>query len=416
MTFNLTLPDTYISGGISSISYGLHVGSVVPKVPASLILGGYDSSRCLTEPIVANIGQLQLSKITLGVSSGGSAYVNPPPSSENFLQENGSSPEKLLVIPEPGVPYLYLPQETCDAIAKHLPVNYNKDYNLYFWDTEDKAYEEIVSSPHYIGFDFLSNNGSNSSTISVPFALLNLTLESPLKSAPTQYFPCSPWTPGNVPYHLGRAFLQAAFLAENWQTGTQFLAQAPGPDYLPQFLKTIETTDTTITPATNPPNWQSTWSSTLKALPDNVSSSGTSKDGSGKGGGSGGSGGNSGSSGLSGGAIAGIVVGAVAAIAILAAIIFWFIRRRRRRWPSPGAEKHPSASSEQSPQPEPNSFSAAYAHHGDSSQAAIIHQADSREARPELEGGSNVHELPFTTAGHDRAELPANTADHDPSK
>jgi hypothetical protein len=230
---------------------------------------------------------------------------------------------------------MYLPKQTCDAIANHLPITYNKDFNLYFWNTQDSAYSKLLSSPHYLAFTFTASSSGNS-TINVPLALLNLTLESPLVSTPTQYFPCSPWAQANVanaPYTLGRAFLQAAFLAQNWQTNSLFLAQAPGPNSMSESIKTILSTDSSLAPATNPGDWESTWSSTLKPLSGNSGSSG---GGNGNGNGSGGSGKSSGSNngGISGGAIAGIVVGVVVGIAIIAGLAIWYFLRRRK-WARP---------------------------------------------------------------------------------
>ena len=279
----------------------MHVGSVNHKVAGSLVVGGYDSSRCIGEPIVSDSQSVQLSKITLGVVSGGSAFINAPPSSTNLLKSSDGT-NSLETYPNPAVPYLYLPKDTCDAIAAHLPVTYSEEFNLYFWNTEDQAYQSIVSSPHSLGFTFTSSNGQ-SSYIRIPFALLDLTLDQPLVSQPTAYFPCSPWTSESTPYHLGRAFLQGAFLAQNWQTNKLFLAQAPGPDLssLPQYVKNIKSSDTSLAPATNPPDWAETWAGVLKALPYDTDSVESGSNG-------GSSSGDSGDSGLSNGAIAGIVV------------------------------------------------------------------------------------------------------------
>lgn len=314
MSFNRTLPNAYYAGYIPSISYGLHVGSVTNNIAASLVVGGYDSSRCLTEPIVSDSVFVQLTQINLGVASGGSAFSNPETIGTNMLRANGSAIDALEVWTKPEVPYLYLPQDTCDQIAKHLPVTYNKDFNLYFWNTDDVAYTQILSSPHYIAFTFLS--GTTTSTIHLPFALLNLTLDSPLVGTPTRYFPCSPWTPANAPYHLGRAFLQGAFLSQNWQTGKLFLAQAPGPDLsrLTPYIKNIASGDTSISPATNPPSWTDTWASTLQALPHDVSAETSATGGSEP----------------AAGTIAGIVIGVVAVIAIIAAAVWFLVRRKRR--------------------------------------------------------------------------------------
>lgn len=75
----------------------------------SLILGGYDSSRCLTEPIVSDTLGVQLVDIALNVSSGRSAFSNFTNGLEAFqglLQANGSGISELDVYPGPGVPYM----------------------------------------------------------------------------------------------------------------------------------------------------------------------------------------------------------------------------------------------------------------------------------------------------------------------
>jgi hypothetical protein len=303
------------------LSYGLHVGSVEPNVTGSLVLGGYDSSRCLTDPIVSSFDTVQLRSIALNVSSGGYAYSDTDSAYiPDLLRANGSAVNNLSVHPRPGVPHLYLPKDTCDAIASHLPVTYNSDFNLYLWNTDEQAYKDIVSSPHHLAFTFASDNGDES-TISVPFALLNLTLTSPIVSTATQYFPCKPWTPDSTGYTLGNAFLQSAFLAQNWEQNKLFLAQAPGPDFLSSSIQKIGNTDTTITPARKPPNWESSWSSTLKALPANSAGSSPSSSDPAE---------TNDSSAISGGAIAGIVVGAIAGLAIVGGLV-WFCMRRRKQ-------------------------------------------------------------------------------------
>lgn len=334
------------------MSYGLHVGSVEPNITGSLVLGGYDSSRCITEPISSDKLSFRLLDISLNVSRGDSAFLNTTSLPlDGLLRVNGGQASELDVYPEPGVPYMYLPRETCDAIASHLPVTYNPDFNLYLWDTEALAYSQITSSPHTLVFSFSSGNDGQVATINVPFALLNLTLETPLRSSQTPYFPCSPWTSGEVPYNLGRAFLQAAFLGGNFQTNKSFLAQAPGPDFLPENIKKIETTDSFLSPAPNAPDWDSTWAATLKSLSGNSSTTVPGdQDGSGS---------SNSSDALSGGAIAGIVIGCIAII-LIAAMGYWLLRRRKQRQPSgPAPDWNPkqqmmppdSAPSQYSPAP-----------------------------------------------------------------
>jgi hypothetical protein len=329
-----TLPLAYNLGAAPSLSYGLHIGSVEPNVTGSLVLGGYDISRCLTDPIVSSLDTVQLTGISMNVSSGGHAFLNSTSAYiPDLLRANGSSTKSLPVHPRPGVPHLYLPHDTCDAIASHLPVTYSPEFNLYLWNTNDQAYEDIVSSPHHLSFTFSSENDDDrEKTINLPLALLNLTLTSPIVSTPTQYFPCKPWTPDTTGYTLGSAFLQAAFLAQNWQTNKLFLAQAPGPRLQSASVQKIAHTDTTLTPAKNPPDWESSWSDTLKALPANASPS--------KGGSDSDSNSNpnpesnsdsDSSSPISGGAIAGIVIGILALLALAGALTWFLVRRRRKQ-------------------------------------------------------------------------------------
>jgi hypothetical protein len=315
------LPAAYSQGHIPSLSYGIHVGSVNHNIDGSLVLGGYDRSRCITNPIVSDDALVQLVDVSLAVAEGTSSsfvglsrsgYVN------GLLRANGSGIGQLSLRPNPAVPYINLPRDTCDAIAAYLPVTYSRKFNLYLWNVEDPAYERIIKSPHYLTFTFAPGTGFTNA-INVPFALLNLTLDAPLTQAPTPYFACSPWLPSAAPYNLGRAFLQAAFLAQNWQEGKLFLAQAPGPDHAAPDIRKIATTDTSLLRMIDPPDWLSTWSSVFEAGPkgsDNSSTNAAEYDGR--------------NDGPSTATIAGAAVGAIVGIALIAGILFCWLRRRRR--------------------------------------------------------------------------------------
>jgi hypothetical protein len=337
------------------MSYGLHIGSAEPFVDGSLVLGGYDRSRILSDAIIAgNDNVFRLTDIALNVSRGDSAWTSKASSSykSGLLKTSEDFGEYVQISPRPGLPYLYLPKESCDAIAEHLPVKYSADYNLYLWDTEDSAYEDIVTSPHYLSFLF-TDDTKTTAHINVPFALLNLTLDLPLAKEPTQYFPCSPWDDvRTASYTLGNAFLQAAFLSQHWQMNTTVLAQAPGPDYHEANVQAIpHDSDTTVGAATTAATWDSTWEKTLKALSSSSSSSSGSSSSSSDSTTNNDSNttqanNNDSNSSPSGGAIAGIVIGALAGISIIGALI-WFFLRRRRNSPSTtkSASKHDRLSS-----------------------------------------------------------------------
>lgn len=321
-----------------SYSYGIHIGSAKLGIPGSAWLGGYDRNRIMGEtsaqpfaPFTTNPGGnlvIGLQDIGLGVATGGSPWSYSQKSGL-LSGSNSSLTAPVTVELDFARPYLYLPPSTCQNIASTLPVTFNPDLGLYFWNTDDDSYRKIVSSPAYLSFLFQKDSTNNKKfTIKVPFALLNLTLESPLVSEETPYFPCYP--SDNI-YALGRAFLQAAFVAEDFGTGdgygTWFLAQAPGPGLVDvSDQATIEASSSSIPTTGN--SWEVSWDSHWTALP---SSTNTSKTG---------NAGNttansdkniSGSSELSQGATIGIGVGCgVGAAVLICGLVCFFVMRRRR--------------------------------------------------------------------------------------
>ena len=221
---------------IPSASYGLHFGSAAFGPPLSLWIGGYDQSRVLgsisaqSYDVESNLFAIDLLDIGIGVDHGDSPFSYWK--RDAILAEaNSSISNALSVVMNPAAPYLALPNSTCAAIIKDLPVTYNAKYGLYFWDVNAPQYTRIINSPTYLSFTFRASGSITANlTINVAFRLLNLTLEAPLIKEPTTYFPCQPPQRGNQ-YSLGRAFLQAAFIGVDWsQGGKWFLAQAPGPN------------------------------------------------------------------------------------------------------------------------------------------------------------------------------------------
>ena len=266
---------------IPSSSYGLHIGSAILGPPLSLWMGGYDQSRVIG-PVSSQScnGEgrftIDLLDIAIGVDQGASPF--PYRVRENILAEkNSSMPNSLGVDINPAGPYLVLPESTCAAIARDLPVTFNNRYGLYVWNVDDPQYNEIITSPSYLAFIFRASGISNANlTIKVPFQLLNLTLEAPLVQEPTSYLPCWPLqlSNPNSQYSLGRAFLQAAFFGVNWNQGIGkwFLAQAPGPN-------TRSTPDTALyssafsESSSGSDEWSDSWSGYWKPLPETTKSS-----------------------------------------------------------------------------------------------------------------------------------------------
>lgn len=342
-SINASLIPGYLAAQniIPSNSFGLHVGIGAEelKLELSLWLGGYDAFRIVgpvsTQSIQDGVGiVVDLLDIGIGVDHGGSPFSYS--SQEGLLSSGNSSISSagIPVIMNPSSPYLNLPNSTCAAIAKSLPVTYNAGKALYFWNITNPQYAKIVTSPTFLSFVFRNSSGG-SLTIKAPFQLFNLTLQAPLASTPTPYFPCQPPQAPGGSYSLGRAFLQAAFIGSNWKDqgegeGEGYLAQAPGPN--------TETTPQ-IQPITNSPpvgltsNWADTWTgfwtalpntttpalstSTTPALPTSTSLTAPEITSTLK------------TEVLSGGAIAGVVIGGVCAALIAIGIGILLFRRKR---------------------------------------------------------------------------------------
>ncbi|KAI0171927.1 acid protease [Hypoxylon sp. FL1284] len=314
-------------------SFSMHIGSANPRMPGSFYFGGYDQNRVIGEVLEFEddyTNAITLKDIGIKVIDGSSPWDYK--SLGGLLASGNSSINSggVQVSVDGCSPYLTLPKSTCDAIAKQLPVTYNEKLGLYFWNTDDSKYTQIVSSPSVLEFIFYRGSNTKTVTISVPFQHLNLTLDAPLVDQKTQYFPC--YTGPSKSFTLGRAFLQDAFVSANWDKKRWWLAQAPGPNIPSPSVNQLEDGHSV---AASSNDWKESWSGSWKALsPEDVSSP---------------TGGdasvasappdsanatNPGSAtqpaGLSTGAQAGIGVGvSIAGLAIIGAIAFVFIRRRK---------------------------------------------------------------------------------------
>ena len=326
----------YQTGITSSASYGLHIGSVPFNLPGSLIFGGFDQNRVIGEVGVfeylgqGGFTQVNLIDLILGVEEGGWPFGALAVNSSLF---NHSAPAVTAEV-NPSVPYLILPTAICTALATKLPITFDPNINLYTWNTDDPNFAKIVTSPAYLQFVFETTVSSNF-TLKVPFALLNLTLASPIVATPRQYFPCKPYdVPDSNHFNqLGRAFLQAVFLGQNFNSQKMFLAQAPGPGAAPNSLVALSPTATSFSGQPSS-DFGLSWSNIWTPLPVDsntpTSSLQPSETASG-----------SSSSDLSTGAKAGIGVGvAVGAIGLLVGAVL-ILRMKRERARSLQAQNGP---------------------------------------------------------------------------
>ena len=311
-----------------SASVGLHYGSGLLGPKGSLIWGGYDSSRAIGDVAQFSLSRTALGPMTpnlvdiqVGVESGGSPF--PQPSYQGLLSLNGSFGLYQPAVINPMLPYLFFSPATCANIARLLPVTLQPLSGLYTWNVDDPQYHRIITSPSYLALVFRTgsvNNGNNAAasnlTIKIPFALLNLTLDSPISQSSVPYLPLYPNMAPSGDYFLGRAFMQAAFLGINLNQSSYFLAQGPGPDVDSENITAIQPGDNSLqgSPASK---FAESWARHWTPLPVTPSSSISSPTASHE-------------NRLSSGAIAGIVVGVILGVALLFSWAFLLLLRQRR--------------------------------------------------------------------------------------
>lgn len=334
---NASIPVNQLAanGAINSRSWGMHIGSAQLKQPGSLILGGYDRSRVASDPAtfdIKNGGDLEvvLQNITFGVMQGGSPWGLGATPQGNLLTSDavGTTNSQITIKLTTVSPYLYLPQNTCSEIAKHLPVTFVPSFGLYVWNTSDPQFSLIVNSTAYMEFGFVYRSGQY--PVRIPMKLLALQLESPFPvTSATTYFPCRPTTSGSPLYYLGRSFMQGAFLGLSWSTNKFWLAQAPGPALTTSDIYDIGPDDSTIAAMANV-DWAASWVGVLTV--DKTNSVGAAEPNLTGGPSPGGpSPGGSSTGGSSTGGIVGGVVGGLAVLLAVAGAVFFFRRRARNR-------------------------------------------------------------------------------------
>ncbi|KAI1804291.1 hypothetical protein F4811DRAFT_571104 [Daldinia bambusicola] len=269
---SLLVGALYTDHQIASQTFGMHIGSAAShQVPGSLWIGGYDQNRAMNDMLSLPIpdpyyefGNAPLADISIAVVKGGSPF---PWDSKGGLLASGNSSigSRLDITIDPCIPYINLPQSTCEAIAAEIPVKLDEGLGLYLWDTESPEYPRIVQSPSVLTFTFVDiNNNLRRVNISVPFSHLNLTLTQPLIDRPTPYFPCNAASGGA--YALGRAFLQDTFFGANLKTAVYFLSQAPGPNLNTENMRTMDDDGRTLDASEN--DWITSWDGYWTPLPE----------------------------------------------------------------------------------------------------------------------------------------------------
>ncbi|KAJ6113554.1 hypothetical protein N7523_006871 [Penicillium sp. IBT 18751x] len=277
-------------GTIPSLSWSYTAGAKyrLKKVYGQLIFSGYDASRFTANSVSFTMAEditRDLVVYLQSISYSGS-------SSATLLSE------PILIFIDSTDPNLWLPGSVCDAFEQAFGLELDSKSGLYL--VNDTHNTELLNSNAQVTFR-LSDVASGGDTVSItlPYDAFALTAQAPLVENSSYYFPLKR-AANSTQYTLGRAFLQEAYLSADYERGVFNVSACAWNENAQENIVTITSKDS-----------------------DSSACSGTGCS----------SGGNSssGSSPLSQGAVAGIAIAALVGVAILAAVLFFFIRRQRQK-------------------------------------------------------------------------------------
>ncbi|KAG8624898.1 hypothetical protein KVT40_006649 [Elsinoe batatas] len=292
-------------GIIPSVSFGYTAGAPYrfTRVPASLTLGGYDTSRFEPNDIEFTLGTDNSRDILVGLQA------------ITTTQQGGSNTVQLLPDPiyaqiDATVAELYLPLAACRAFEDEFGLVYNNDTKLYL--VNSTLHRDLMARNPTVSITIgEGTSGNPSTTIDFPYAAFDLTARAPYSNLSTQsnYFPLRR-AANDTQYTLGRTFMQEAYISVDYERAKFNVSKVVWEQDASVNLVTIPPTPTTGSRST---------------------SGGTSSEPTKK-------------SGLGMGVIIGIVVVAVALL--LAGVAFFFWRRRKQRKAAVTLKRHDSSKSE----------------------------------------------------------------------
>ena len=275
-------------------------------VPASLTLGGVDANRFVPNGMGFSLSQDYAPVVAINSISLSSAAESLPSNWDSNPQTLLDISQADLFTIDSSTPFLWLPEDACNAFANALNLTYDDTLQLYLFPSDNSSSPEVLKTWN-LSFTFtLSNLPGSSNTVEfrLPYDAFDLQLTYPFPnlaanftSAPTNYFPLRK-AANSTQYTIGRAFLQETYLTVDYERSNFSISQA---------VFTLDAVSNVNLLSISRPGG-SIWPGPK-------------------------------SSGLSTGAKAGIGAGAAVGVLIVLMLIVWSCFRKRLVPGSPGAEK-----------------------------------------------------------------------------
>ncbi|KAJ5635156.1 uncharacterized protein N7484_008469 [Penicillium longicatenatum] len=304
-SFITTLKD---EGTIPSLSWSYTAGAKyrLKQVYGQLVFSGYDASRFTANSVSFTMADdvtrdlvVYLQSISYSGSSSATLLSDP-----------------ILIFIDSTDPNLWLPESVCEAFEKAFGLTLDSDSDLYL--VNDTHNTELLNSNAQVTFRLSDvDHGGDAVTITLPYDAFALTAKAPLVDNSSYYFPLKR-AANSTQYTLGRAFLQEAYLSADYERGVFNVSACAWDENAEEDIVTITSKDSDSSTCSG------------STCTSSVSSSNSSDN----------------SSSLSRGAVAGIAIAALVGVAILAAVLFFFIRRQHQKTayratsPKPGISEY----------------------------------------------------------------------------
>jgi hypothetical protein len=196
-------------------------------VLGSLILGGYDQSRCEDGLSISMPGSAN-SSLVVGVQS--ITVTTNSHTGSNVYSTTASSPGFFATI-DSSLPYLSLPRAICDAFEALFMLTYDSATGLYL--VNDTAFERNKAQQATVTIQLGDDTRASVQSVSIglPYDAFDLMGSYPAFAQSTRYFPVRRAVNGiNV---LGRTFLQETMLIVDYERRNFTVAQARFSNPLP---------------------------------------------------------------------------------------------------------------------------------------------------------------------------------------
>lgn len=209
--YDITVPSFMFSlkneSLIPSLTYGYTPGNQyrLNKVFASLTLGGYDSSRFISNNVSFPFDQIDDRDLTVTINS---VTVTAGGINTSLMSTS------IHALIDSTIPYISLPLAVCKKFEEAFGLTFNNDVQGYL--VNDTLHQKLIDQNFSVTFTLGNFNKTETVEISLPYAAFDLIADYPLMRNQSRYFPLMR-AENDSQHILGRTFLQEAYLIADYE-------------------------------------------------------------------------------------------------------------------------------------------------------------------------------------------------------